>query len=177
MMTEHQPGYQTVHTIAAAAHSADVPAAGGSRKRSPTRWLMIINVITLVTCLVFLYDGYEPGWSLYTCMSIVMFSALAVAWAVGSFQWLTDGNRSGLSVVALLRMAAAPMLAVTCAVLVIVSIPTRIGLWASRDELMPLIENAPVCAGGEALNRRVGVYDVLRYAGDGEVDSRVSVSR
>lgn len=134
---------------------------------SPDRRLIYVNFATLLTCMLFLYDGHEPGWSTFTCISLLMFSALAIAWAVASFQWLVDGDRSRGAWRGVLRMAVTPILTAGCGAMVILAVPARIGLWASLNEFQPLLRDAPVVADGAPLNRRVGVYDVLRYAGDG----------
>jgi len=166
-MSERAANYQTVHHDAVALDA--LIAARRKRKRiSPARRLTYVNFATLLTCLLFLYDGHEPGWSVFTCVSMLMFSALTIAWAVASFQWLIDDDRTHGLWTGVLRMTVAPILTVACGAMVIMSIPARIGLWASLNDFQPLLKNAPAIADGEALNKRVGVYDVLRYAADGK---------
>jgi hypothetical protein len=141
----------------------------GRRRMPAARRLSYVNFATLLTCLLFLYDGHEPGWSVFTCVSLLMFNALAVAWAVASFQWLTDDGRPrGCMWGGVLRMAVTPLLVVACGAMVICSIPARIGLWASLDDFRPLLKQAPQVTGGKELHRRVGWYDVIRYAADGK---------
>ena len=140
-----------------------------ARRMSPTRRLLYVNFATLLTCLLFLYDGHEPGWSLFTCVSLLMFNALGIAWAVASFQWLIDDERPrGAMVGGVIRMAVTPLLVAACGAMVIMSLPARIGLWASLNEFNPLLKQAPTVPGGQPLNKRVGVYDVIRYAADGK---------
>ena len=140
-----------------------------ARRMPAARRLSYVNFAALLTCLLFLYDGHEPGWSLFTCVSLLMFSALAVAWTVASFQWLIDDERPrGTMWLGVLRMSVTPLLVVACGAMVIMSIPARIGLWASLNEFQPLLIQAPEVPGGQPLNKRVGVYDVIRYAADGK---------
>src|SRR3954466_13380065 len=125
-VTDYQPVPEQTLTLEALA----LPRAV-SKRMPPARRLMYVNFATLLTCLLFLYDGHEPGWSMFTCISMLMFSALAIAWTVASFQWLIDDNRKHGLWVGVLRMPVAPILTVACGAMVILSIPARIGLWAS----------------------------------------------
>ena len=167
-MTDQASSYQTPRYQGASID--DLAPAKPPRKRlSPTYRLTYVNFATLLTCFLFLYDGLEPGWSTFMCVSLLMFCALAIAWTVASFQWLMDGDRCSRRdmIVGVLRMSITPLLAVACGAMMILSVPARIGLWASLHELQPLLQNAPTAPHGKSLNRRVGVYDVLRYAADG----------
>src|SRR5215207_1498693 len=121
-MPQHAPDYQAVQHEAVALDALIAPRRK-SKRMSPGRRLTYVNFATLLTCLLFLYDGHEPGWSVFTCVSMLMFSALAIAWTVASFQWLIDGERTHGLWVGVLRMCVAPILTVACGSMVIMSIP------------------------------------------------------
>jgi hypothetical protein len=174
-MSQHAANYQTVHAasgdrlLTESMIDAPLTRRRRARRMSAARRLAYVNFATLLTCLLFLYDSHEPGWSLFTCVSLLMFCALAVAWTVASFQWLVDDERPrGAMIGGVLRMAVTPLLVVACGAMVILAFPARIGLWASLNELQPLLTSAPAVPGGGELNKRVGVYDVIRYAADGK---------
>lgn len=166
-MSQRAANYEAVQHEAVSLDALIAPCRKRNRM-SPGRRLTYVNFATLLTCLLFLYDGHEPGWSVFTCVSMLMFSALTIAWTVASFQWLVDSDRTQGVWVGVLRMTVAPILSVACSAMVIMSVPARIGLWASLNDFQPLLRSAPEVAEGQPLNRRVGVYDVLRYAADGK---------
>jgi hypothetical protein len=166
-MSQHAANYQTIQHVAQAASASSkgdrmlvesmiddrMLRRRRARRMPPARRRMYVNFATLLTCLLFLYDGHEPGWSLFTCISLLMFNALGIAWAVASFQWLIDDERPrGAMVGGVIRMSVTPLLIVACGAMVIMSLPARIGLWASLNEFQPLLRQAPQVKGGQPLN-------------------------
>ena len=126
--------------------------------------------LTMLACLAALAVSVYPGvlgdlLFMATVLSLFVIPVVGIAVFAGS---IVFARRHTLRIGPYSVNGAAIVAAILLATLILLTcyVPRRIAFALSRSSFEPLVQNAPVSTHDGALNRRLGLYNVDKYAAD-----------